>query len=168
MECDKSIIDVFQGLLTPAIALVALWIAFQQRRISADQKEIAFQQKELNRIKLNAELYERRSKVLGIVGEFIRHAVAHAALSEEQVVKFYRETREAVYLYGDDIDAYVEELFEQGLKLVRAVEGYKDAIVIGSDADPAPHIKAKHQAMAWFGKQSQKSKELFKPFLQLK
>lgn len=168
MDCERSIIDVLQGLMTPAIGAVALWIAYQQRRISADQKEIAFQQKELNRIKLNADLYDRRLKVYSTLQSFLTEGVKHAQISWEQAIQFYRDTREGDHLFGDEVGAYIEVVFQKGIEFGRAVDGYKQGIAPNSDTDPAPHGEVMNEMLIWFDRQLRDSKKVFKPYLQLK
>jgi hypothetical protein len=57
----KPYVDLFAALLTPVIAIIATYIAYQQYRA--------------NQLKLRHELYDRRLLLYNAVAEFLAHIV---------------------------------------------------------------------------------------------
>lgn len=121
-------VQVLSGLLTPMIALVALYIAWQQRKIADEQKKIASD-------KLKFDLFERRFKVYKIVNDYMLqisketsqpHSEDGRLLNFGNHVDFNLNTKEAPFLFDDDIIEYLEGVRKQSVALINAYNALKD------------------------------------------
>lgn len=101
-----------QGLLTPLIAIVALYVAWQQWRS--------------NELKLRMERYERRLRIYQEIIKILSLVFRDANVSQEDLLQFRTMTAEADFLFGVDIPQYIDEIYTHGLKLSTASIKYRD------------------------------------------
>jgi hypothetical protein len=105
-------LEVFKGLLTPLIAIVTAYIAWQQWKT--------------NQRKLQLDLYDRRLRVYQQVISFIATATRDFKPEPQAVIKFHAETAEADFLFGSEIHAYIRELAQRAMKSRAAHLEYRD------------------------------------------
>jgi len=89
--------------LTPLIAVVMTYIAYQQWRT--------------NKSRLTHELYDRRLTVFKAVRAFYGEMGDAGTAKYGIVMKFYAATAEAEFLFGDEVREHMEELYEKGMHL---------------------------------------------------
>jgi hypothetical protein len=94
----EKLVRVFAALLTPVIACVAAYIAWQQYKTNKNQFRLA--------------LFERRLKLFNFTGDLIAVALRQGRVGNDDLTKFLWETRESGFLFGPDIFAYLHELYE--------------------------------------------------------
>src|SRR5438309_4518635 len=99
----KIIIEALSAGLTPVIAIVMTYIAYQQWRT--------------NRSRLNYERYDRRLAVFKAVKAFYGEIGDAGTAKYGMVMRFYAATAEAEFLFGDDIRKHIEELYKKGMNL---------------------------------------------------
>ncbi len=150
--CIDQIIDLSKALLTPLIAIVATYIAWQQWRT--------------NQQKLNLERYDRRLRVYEEVRKILSIVMRDARAGYEDLLKFRTSVSEADFLFGPEIPAYIDEIYKHGVQLElwnsqycqsgqETPEGYNHQnIVAGS-----------HAELAWLTAQFEPAKEKFKKYL---
>ena len=73
-----NFIEILKGLLTPLIAIIALWIAYQQRVI--------------NKNKLKLDLFEKRYEVYRYIRVFIANTLSHGNVTDDELNDFTRNT----------------------------------------------------------------------------
>lgn len=116
MEIMMSIIDlifrILQGLLTPLIAIIAVYIAYQQHKT--------------NRDKLRLDLYNKRYEVFYSLMKLLGHMRQAGKIEPEQVNMFLKESQEDVFLFGKDIVSYLETVRKKALDLWETNEELKD------------------------------------------
>jgi hypothetical protein len=111
-EGVMPILQLSQALLTPLIAVVATYIAWQQWRS--------------NLLKLRLERYERRLRVYEEVIRILSIIGRDANATPEDLMKFRAAAAEADFLFGPEIPEYIDEIYSRGLKLWRANKEYRD------------------------------------------
>jgi hypothetical protein len=104
---------ILQGLLTPVIACIAVYIAYQQHKT--------------NRDKLRLDLYNKRYEVFYSLMKLLGHIFHNKGKVElEQVDEFSREAKEAVFLFDKDIVTYLDTIKKNSRDLWAAKEELKD------------------------------------------
>lgn len=93
-----EILQISQGLLTPVIAIVATYIAYQQWKTN--------QQKFLDRYDWRLRIYEEVRRILSII---LRDATA----STEDLLKFRTSVSETDFLFGPEIPLYIDEIYKR-------------------------------------------------------
>lgn len=99
----KSIVEGLSAGLTPLIAVVMTYIAYQQWRT--------------NKSRLTHELYDRRLAVFKAVRAFYGEMGDAGTAKYGMVMRFYAATAEADFLFGDDIRKHIEDLYKKGMNL---------------------------------------------------
>jgi hypothetical protein len=105
-------VAVLNALLTPLIALIATYIAWQQWQA--------------NKLKLKMERYERRLRVYQEVVKMLK-TCANGELREFSViVDFGAATADGDFLFGSEIRQYIDEISTHAAKLRSVNVQYKD------------------------------------------
>src|SRR5882724_1382958 len=113
MSDFQAFMQVLQALLTPVIAVVAVWIAYQQSKTARDQHKVA-------QDKLKLDLFDRRYKVYQGVMDFISVANTDARPSREAFAAFYNAIGPAKFLFDDGVFAYLELVRKKAAELRQA------------------------------------------------
>ena len=107
-----GVIPILQGLLTPVIAIITTYIAWQQWQG--------------NKQKLKMDGYERRLRVYQEVVKMLK-TCANGQIREFSVIlDFGAATAEADFLFGPEIRQYLDEISTRAAKLRSANVQYRD------------------------------------------
>src|SRR6266436_2889367 len=106
------VISILQGLLTPLIAIIATYIAWQQWKG--------------NELKLKMERYERRLHVCQEVVKMLRKCANGELREFAVIVDFGASTAEGDFLFGPEIREYIDEISSRAAKLRSANVEFKD------------------------------------------
>lgn len=149
-----AMIDVFSALLTPLIALIAVYIAYQQWQT--------------NRRKLELELYDGRLRVYQTVAQFVSNVVADASLEQQDLSDLWRNTAEADFLFGSDVRDYLKELTAHAIKLRKWNSQYRDRSQVPPEGyDHSKVSEGMDREVRWFADQSEEARQLFGKYLNL-
>jgi len=130
-------IQVFQGLLTPVIAGIAVYIARQQWQA--------------NRLKLVLDRFNRRWVVYQAVLDFIVAVCLDFKISADEIGKFRRATIQAEFLFGPEIPQYIDELCDRSIKLADVQSQYRDlSQAIPPGYDHKKVVDAMSEGERWF------------------
>jgi hypothetical protein len=141
-----------QSLLTPMIAIVTVYIAWQQWRA--------------NELKLRLEQYDRRLRVYQEVVNII--GLIQASPNQVQLddlMKFRTATAEGDFLFGPEVPAYIEEIYSHGVNLEAVVFQYRDSMPPPDDHQRV--VQERQTEVQWFLKQRSVAKEKFKKYLDI-
>ena len=123
---SASWIDILSALLTPTIALIALYIAYQQHKT--------------NQQRLRHETYERRLKVYKAVQAHLSIILRAGKTSYQECTLFYSEASEAAFLFDKSVmDKIVEyQRIQNGRTTQLEITSGSNAVRTGNLAE---HIK---------------------------
>ena len=149
MEGCPHVLDLLTASLTPLIALIALYIAYQQWQT--------------NRRRLEINFYDRRLKIYQAVAKYISTVLTGLHPTLEVLFEFRQSTAEADFLFGPDIRDYLDDLFKHGVELRKWAEQYRD----GSQHRPEGYdhsevTKGLADESAWFVAQPEAALQQFK------
>lgn len=99
----KTVVEILKAALTPLIAFIAVYIAYQQLRT--------------NKIRLNNERYARGHVVFKAVQDFYGEMGDAGTAKYGMVMKFYAATAEAQFIFDDEITEHIEKLYKKGMDL---------------------------------------------------
>jgi hypothetical protein len=149
------VLQVLQGLLTPLIAVITVYIAWQQWKT--------------NERKLRFDQYDRRLRVYEQVIAFLRLVTRNFRPQIEDLIKFSAATAEADFLFGPEIPTYINEIFSHALTLHGARADYRDftqALPPGYDHEKI--VTELHEQEVWFSQQYEIAKQKFKKYLDIR
>ena len=153
----------FEWIKALGPSLVALVIGVIAAHITWTQKEVARSQKEVAQAKLKLDLFERRYNIFHqtwvSVSEVVQTGTREQNLGFGTPFNNYRP--EAAFLFGKDIEAFIDELVHNWAEL-HALEAERD----GQGPDRMMIIERMRKLRDWFFEQASKGvKDRFAPYL---
>jgi hypothetical protein len=145
-------LQILQALLTPVIACITVYIAWQQWQGS--------------KLRLVLDRYERRLRVYQDVVALLLLVQRDFKPEIADLQKFRRDTAEADFLFESEISVYLDEIFKRGVELWSARNEYRDFT-----QQPPPGydhnevVKTMHEQEVWFTNQFGAAKQKFKNYL---
>ena len=146
---NKDWIDLLTALLTPVIALAAIWIARRQSKI--------------NRNRLKLELFDRRFEVYSKVAAFLSQIMIDGKVQDGADMEFLRNTKTASILFDDKIKDLISEIYSKAVRL-HALGAELDAL----HGDPRiENLEGQTEIKDWISQTLINLEERFKPYLKL-
>ena len=131
---------ILAALLTPVIAIVATYIAYQQYQTNHRQHRLA--------------LFEKRMAVFNSTMNLIAFVLRAGRVELDQLFTLIRETRDHELLFGPEIGEFIDEVYRNGVELnTRDVVGGQESIA------------RRTELLNWFGGQSAAATKKFLKYL---
>jgi hypothetical protein len=136
----EKVVRVFSALLTPLIAIIAVYIALQQYKVNKGQFKLA--------------LRDRRKDVFEATIELIVAVLKTAKVEHADLTKFLVGTSERDFLFGSDINAYLNNVYDKAVELYAL-----------TDAKGDEQIAKWKAAVLWFGGQAEEARKKFAKYI---
>jgi len=150
----SHLIEILKSLLTPVIAIIATYIAWQQWKT--------------NKQKLNLERYDRRLRIYEEVKKILTIIARDKGTTTEDLLKFRASVSEADFLFGPEIPKYIDEIYKRGLNLWRWNQEYRDCTQdIPEGYDHNKVVSEDHKEFTWLVGQFEPAKEMFRKYLDI-
>ena len=155
MQIDwPLVIEVLKALLTPVIAAVASYIAWQQWKT--------------NELKVKLDRYDRRLRIYEEVKRILSLIMRDANVEVDELLKFRTATAEADFLFGQDIPEYLDQIYQRGLKLWQRNREYCDLYTTPPEGyNHQEVVEDMHVQLTWLTEQFTPAKNRFKPYLDI-
>ena len=101
-----ELIDASKALLTPLIALIALFIAYQQFK--------------MNKLKVKIDVFARRLELYEATRSLLAQIVREGKIDFENALQYARDTSGARFLVGKDVTEYLKEIHSRCIDLASA------------------------------------------------
>jgi hypothetical protein len=143
------------ALLTPIIAVIATYIAWQQWK--TNKQKYAF------------DLYERRLRVYEEVRKILSLIGRDAKVDPSQLLEFRTSVMEADFLFGREIPEYIDDVYRHGVELWRWTTEHRD--YTQSRADPPTGynheqvVKGMAEELQWLMAQHEVARQKFGRYL---
>lgn len=153
MTIDQ-VLEISKGLLTPLIAIVATYVAWQQWQT--------------NKVKLMLDRYDRRLKVYEEVKGILSIITRDADVSYDDLLAFRRSVSEADFLFGEEITEYIDEIYQRGVKLHHWNSQYRDYTQEKPDGyNHEKVVEQMHCELMWLTSQFDPALQKFKKYLDI-
>ena len=143
-------IDILSGLLTPLIAIVTVAILVLQYLLAKRRWRL--------------DLYDKRYPVYLATMQYLSSIVQNADITNDDLIKFLRNSKDKEFLFGKDVQEYLEQLYNKGGRLrylVKKLEiepvGEKRGKLVDEEMD----------LVEWFSKQFKESEKHFGKYLKI-
>jgi hypothetical protein len=145
----KDWIDVLSALLTPTIAILGSFIAYEQWRT--------------NRGRLKHELFNRRYEVYQSIARFMAKIVQTGKVEPGEDIVFLVNTKMAYFLFDKEVSEVTRQIYKKAADLYAlvAVQGQ----VTGDDL--TKNVKKQRELVDWFSDELGKIEARFDKFLRL-
>ena len=145
-------VPILAALLTPTIAIVAAYIAWQQWRT--------------NRNKLKLDLFERRYAYYEAASELIRRILTSGKATDQVTSEFIHKIRGAQFIVGEAVATYFyKQLYSNALDL-NTLDDELQGLDVGPERSAI--VGKRSDIKKWFSDQPEVLDDLFKPLLNLK
>lgn len=71
---------------------------------------------QVNRNKLSVEVYDRKIKIYRAVRDFLLYVMAETKPSREKLAEFSNETDEAIFLFDQDVQDFISEIYSKAVR----------------------------------------------------
>lgn len=149
-----KIVSILSALLTPVVAVVTTYIAWQQWNG--------------NKLNLKMDRYDRRLHVYQEVVRLLHTINADTKPKWEDLINFTASTAEATFLFGSEIPQYLEEIVSRAAKLRQAhaeYRNFKQPVPPGYDHNKV--VDEMQSQLEWFTKQVFEAKDKFRKYLDI-
>ncbi len=150
----QMVLSITQGILSIIIAIVTVYIAWQQWRI--------------NKEKLALDKYERRLRIYEKVTDVLVVILRQADISYEDIGRFKTSVSEADFLFGQEIIDFIESIHKRGINLHFLKISYRAE----GEARPEGYnheeiTKGSLEEILWFNDAYKDAKGKFKKYLSI-
>lgn len=140
------------ALMTPVVAILGLWIAYQQLKNQ--------------RYALRKDLTQQRLVIFNAVRELLEEGLGNPPPPIEAVDRFNLATVGAPFLFGPEVTTYLKELRQKylevwGISDQQADEGFNN------EPDKKKALATRREHRAWMRTQFLDSERVFKKYLDL-
>jgi len=143
-------IQILQGLLTPVVAFVGIYFAWQQLAIA--------------RAKLQHELFDRRYKIFEATRSFLTNILTEGDVHREAQWKYRAEIADAEFLLNEDVCLYLEDIWKHAVNL-EALSKRREGML--GEEKRLEYIDREDDELGWLLEQLPLLSKRFKPFLHL-
>lgn len=141
--------QVLSALLTPLIAVLAAYIAWQQWRT--------------NHLRLRHELFDRRYALYERIAAFMAEIIARGKVPTNAETQFLRDTKVTIFLFDKETQQFTEQIYHKAVKL-HALEMMLENL---QGEDRVDNVEKQREIKDWLGSQLQDCARRFSPFLSL-
>ncbi len=141
----------FQGVATVAIAYFAV-------RIGGGQKKTNDLRSKLDLFDRRLRIYEEAKNILGLMYT--------TGAKDEQLLEFVTKTEDAVFLFGDNIKEYLEEVYRRAQELSFVTQEMSRALSVGASVEERTRLAgARKEDVEWATGQRRALSGRFKKYL---
>ena len=102
-ETSQSWVEILSALLVPVIAIVGLYVAYQQYQI--------------NKQRLRHETYERRLAVYKSVQRYLSEILRDGKITYNRALQFNSEASEAAFLFDSSVQEKIDEIYQKSIDM---------------------------------------------------
>jgi len=118
--------------------------------------------------RVNLELFDRRLAIHDAAMRLIAHVIAKGTCTQEELDRFLRNTKDARFLFNEDVESYLRTLGNEAL-WVRLGEQKQEGLAYAPKSEEFKRsVDAWRDRLIWFTEQHNEVKKRFDPFLQIR
>ncbi len=152
----RLLFSILSSLLTPIIALIAVYIAYQQFVINKRTYEISSR-------KLKLDLYNKRFRVFNETKQVLLKIVQDAKIDLIELRNFIFSVNESAFLFEKEITDYLELIRKNAIEYNHALDDIEKH-PIGSD-EKLRIIESNRKLADWFLSEYQSIESRFQKYL---
>jgi len=149
MASQKDWIEILSALLTPTIAILGIYIAYQQWRT--------------NRNRLKLELFNKRYEIFTNIKKFIANILSSGLVAQGADIQFLKDTKSVAFLFDDNIANLTNEMYKMANKLHALEKTQK----VGIGEKLEKNLDKQDEIKDWFLQQLNNIDNVFKKYLKI-
>ena len=123
---------------------------------------IAWRQRHADHLTFKHDLYERRLVFYDVFVEFLKHVSRTKHADMTAIAEFQQKTREAYFLFGEDVADYVEIIRKKAIELDTRQKKLEN-----SSPQDVQTAEKQNDLIIWFGEQFLAAREKFAKYMKL-
>lgn len=144
---------MLSALLTPVIAVLAVYIAYQQYLT--------------NKQKLRLDLYDKRFKVFLALMSLLSSIMRQANVKQEELAQYNADTNESVFLFDEELVGYLRLVRKEAVRLMNLKDKlYNSDLPVGEERSQCAAECS--QVLSWLLDQFEVSQKTFAKYLAFK
>jgi hypothetical protein len=143
-------IEIFSGFLTPVIAIITVAILILQYFLAKRRWRL--------------DLYDKRYPVYLATMQYLSSVMQKADVTQEEIFNFLRNSKDKEFLFGKDIQEYLDVLYEKGQDLSFTNKKLENESI---EKERERLLDKRHNLLMWFKDQFEISKKLFGEYLKI-
>lgn len=157
MDTAKQIIGIISALIVPIIAVMTYLIMRNQYRLEKLQHH-------LEKLQWRLAVYEKRYAIYDIVKKYLANIMGSGTVTYQEAMGLLRNTKESEFLFKEDINKFLNELYKKGLDLE-----LKTTLLEKQNNQTAREklVDEKRILFDWFEDQFKNASNLFGPYLKI-
>ncbi len=108
MNCAKELLDILSASLSPVIAVFAVWIAFQQKKINEER--------------FKHDLFDKRYAMYESTKELFRHVLVGDEIKRNNLDDYRYATKGSIFIFSSKTSSYLNEVYTNSLKLNASIK----------------------------------------------
>ena len=100
---ETNLVEYFSALLVPLIAIVGIFIAYQQYKI--------------NEQRLRHETYERRLSVYKVVQRYLSEILRDGHTTYDKAMQFNSDAAEAAFLFDESVQNKIDVIYKKSIDM---------------------------------------------------
>jgi len=158
-------VQIINSILTPLIAIIAVYIAYQQ--YLTNRKSSAIQNTN-NKRKLKLDLFEKRYKIFEETQHILIEIIQKGGIETSSLQIFSAKTRNAYFLFDKEVVDFIENIIKFNIDLYSYSREEDQLLMQNIDIKTSKAHEEKWKLIHWFIDQSQHVENLFLPYLDFK
>jgi hypothetical protein len=138
---DPHWTEILSALLTPTVAALGIYIAYRQWQTSRDQATT-------DRERLRHDLFDRRLSVYDAARTLIGTIMSSGTVTHEDLMKFLAGTREAKWLFDDDVAKYFDDDMWKNAIDLECLQNELEPLPVGEER--MTNVKRQREIKDWF------------------
>lgn len=121
-------------------------------------------QRDVRSIESTAKWYDKRLSIFNAIMGFIADILGSNELTDIKLIQFARDTKEKEFLFDDDIQQLINNIYKQGCRFAACTESLK---VHQDDAEIKRLLDEKYEFLKWLVERFDEVKRRFGKYLKI-
>jgi len=146
---EFNFLSVFQGLLTPLIALIAVYITYQQYSI--------------NRKKMKLDLFEKRMKIFNVTKQLLYRIIQEDQIDILLLKEYRNNVYDSIFLFRKEVSDFIAEINKRAIALNHSSDGLADFSVGSNELNE--RVRQRTEMRQWFSNEYETLEQRFLKYL---
>ena len=143
--------ESLRAWLTPLIAIIALWIAYQQHKNT--------------KTKIKLDLFDRRIAMYESAQAFMGTIIRDGAVDQERLIRFRQDCWHSRFLFGADVNEEFDTIFEHANKLSTVIRQIRADVWQGCEIERDQALRKESELLLWITERGKHLDKVMEPYL---
>lgn len=147
----SAVEESLRSWLTPIIAFIALWIAYQQHKNT--------------KTKIKLDLFERRIGIYESAQAFLGIIIREAYVDTDRLIRFRQDCWHARFLFGKEVNAEFDAIFQRANELSARSRQNRADVWEGRENEKEESLQKETELLLWLSDRGKSLDLVVAPYL---